>query len=380
MDIDPVPQVCLTFKYRLLPNKKQHTALADILESQRVLYNAALEERIDCYRKTRKTRTYMDQCKALTDLRREPEYSAKPANVQRWTLKRLEAAYAGFYRRVEAGQKPGFPRFKGKDRWRSFGFAEWKGIQLDGRRLRFKGIPGSLRIHLHRPLPEGKPLGCTFTRDHKGWYLCLQYRVPVQPLSAAGSQVGIDVGLTTLAMLSTGEAIANPRHTKRAERELRRRQRALARCRRGSKRRKKVRAEVTRLHARVADTRRTYLHQVSSRLIREHDLIAVEKLHVKGLAAGRLAKSVSDAGWSTLRAMLTYKAEWAGRQLIEVDPRNTSQACSGCGVIVPKKLSERWHRCPDCGLEMDRDHNAALNVLHRAVARPGVVKPLSAAA
>ena len=174
------------------------------------------------------------------------------------------------------------------------------------------------------------------------------------------------MGLSSLAVLSTGEAIPNPRIARRHERELRRRQRHLSRCRKGSNGRRKGRQAVARLHMRIANSRRTYLHQVSAKLIREHDVIAVKRLNVKGLASGMLAKSVNDAGWATLKQMLIYKAAKAGRSLIEVDPRNTTQACSGCGVIVPKGLGDRRHECPDCGLSLDRDENAARNILARS--------------
>ena len=362
--------VVLSFKYRLLPTRRQHVVLSELLESQRVLYNAALESRIDAYRKMGKSLYYFEQCKQLTELRKEAEFAEISANVQRWTLKRLDDAYRSFFRRVKIKRgSAGFPRFRNKSRWKSFGFAEFSGIQIEGRRLRLKGLPGSLRIHLHRPLTEGKPLGCTFTREARGWNIVLQYRVPKLALPAAGAVVGIDVGLTTLAMLSTGEAIPNPRHTRRAERELRQRQRALARCNRGSARRKKVKARVARLHCQVANGRRTYLHQVSARLVRDHDLIAVEKLNVKGLAAGMLAKGVRDAGWATLKEMLTYKAAKAGRRLLEVKAAGTSQTCPECGTVKAKSLAERVHRC-DCGCVMDRDHAAAVVVLQRAVVSP----------
>lgn len=361
--------VVLTYKYRLLPTKRQHAALAEILESQRILYNAALQERIDCYRKTGKTRTCIDQFKALTELRQDSLYAEFPLKLQRWTLKRLDEAYAGFFRRLKLSGKAGFPRFRGRSRWRSFGFVEFRGIRLDGHRIRFNGLPGSLRIHVHRPLPDGQLLGCAFTRDSKGWSITFQYRLSIAALPPNDSPVGLDMGLTTLAMLSTGEAIPNPRVAKRAERELRRRQRALTRCKRGSNRRTKVRTQVTRLHAKVANSRRTYLHQVSMRLVRDHDLIAVENLNVKGLAAGMLAKSVNDAAWSKLKDFLAYKAAKAGRRVVEVKANGTSQTCPECGQVKAKSLAERVHRC-DCGCVMDRDHAAAVVVLKRAVASP----------
>jgi putative transposase len=360
-----LPSLVLTYKYRLLPTRKQHKALVGILESQRQLYNGALEHRIGAWQKAAKTVTLYSQMAELVELRSEPEFSVLPSNLQRWTLRRLDEAYQGFFRRVKAkGEKAGFPRFRGKGRWSSFGFAEFSGIRLIGKRLYFKGIGGGLRMHLHRPLPDARPLCCTFTRDHKGWSVCLQYRVPVAALPKTGKQTGIDFGLTHLATLSTGEQIPNPRVAKRAESELRRHQRALARCKKGSNRRKKAKQQLARSHARVKSGRRTYLHQVSAKLVRETDVIVIEDLNVKGLAGSMLAKAVHDASWAALRQMLAYKAEKAGREVVVVDPKYTSQTCPDCGIIAKKKLSERTHRC-DCGCVLDRDHAAAKVILQR---------------
>lgn len=366
----------LTFKYRLLPTAVQHSALRRILEEQRDLYNAALQERIGCYAKTGKGRTYVDQCRALTAWRGDDSVAAEnPTALQRWTLRRLDQAYKGFYRRLKATNgNAGFPRFRGKGWWHSFGFSEFSGIKFDGKRLRFKTFPGGLRVHLHRPLPEGQLLSCAFTQDGKGWTIGIQMRTPCAERRASVNSIGVDVGLTHLATLSDGSTIPNPRPAKRAERELRRRQRALSRCKLGSNNRGKARKWVARIHTKVANTRSTHLHQVSASIVRRFDLIAVEKLNVRGLAAGMLAKSVNDASWGKLRLLLAYKAERAGAQIVEVDPRYTSQACSGCGAIVPKPLSVRTHSCPHCDLVLDRDHNAAINILRRAVVGPGALK------
>lgn len=363
----------LTYRYRLLPTKRQHLALVEICESQRQLYNAALEERIDCHRKTGKGRSYQDQSRALTECRQSlPEMSALPANLQRWTLKRLDDAFAGFFRRIKAKDKAGFPRFRGKSWWTSFGFREFSGLQFDGQKIRFKGLPGALRVHLHRPLPpDADARSCTFKRDTKGWYIGFHIAVDAPEKRIVASAVGLDLGITTLAHGSNGLIIPNPRAARTAEKKMRLRGRALARCKRGSNRRRKVKAELTRLHAKITNTRKTYLHQQSAMLVKQYDLIAIEALNVKGLAAGMLAREVHDASWSAFINMLRYKAARAGAHLIEVDPRFTSQDCSGCGTRVPKKLAERTHACPACGLSLDRDHNAARNVLHRAVLRPG---------
>jgi putative transposase len=362
----------LTYRYRLLPSKRQHMALAAILASQRILYNAALEERIDAYRKAAKSISYIDQTKSLTVCRHDlPEMGALPVNLQRWTLKRLDDAFQAFFRRVKARNgSAGFPRFRGAGRWQSFGFREFSGIQFDGKRLHFAGLPGGLRVHLHRPL-IGKIKSCVFSRDNGGWHVCFQVGVKTTEKRPIETAIGIDLGLNVFAYANDGVAIPNPHIARRAEKELRRRQRALARCKRDSNRRKKVRVKVTRLHRKIADTRNTWLHQRSAALIKRADLIVAEDLRVANMVKNpHLARSISDAGWSKFLAMVAYKAEKAGGYFITVDPRNTSQRCSGCGELVPKSLAVRIHICPHCGLVMDRDYNASLNII-AAVMRRG---------
>jgi putative transposase len=363
--------VILTNRYRLLPLKSQHRALERLCATQRELYNAALEERIDCYRKTGKTRTYIDQCKALTECRHElPDMAELPLNLQRWTLKRLDDAFQGFFRRIKArSAKAGFPRFRGKGRWEAFGFNEFKGIQFDGKRLRFAGMPGGLKLHLHRPLPDDADIrSCVFRRDGSGWFICLHLEIEVPQKRTVASAIGIDLGLKVFAWCSDNVVIPNPRIARKAEKELRRRQRALARCQRGSNRRRKVRAKVARLHRKIADTRNTWLHQESAELVKRADLIAVEDLNVSNMVRHpTLARSIADASWSRFVSMLAYKAEKAGGHLIRVDPRNTSQECSGCHELVPKLLAVRTHACPSCGLHIPRDYNSSLNILRAGI-------------
>lgn len=362
-----------SYKCRLLPNRRQHAALAEILESQRHLYNGALEHRIGAWRGAKQNIGLYTQIRELAELRKEPEFASVPANLQRWTLKRLDEAYRGFFRRVKAGEKAGFPRFRGRGRWASFGFAEWCGIRFEGNRLRIKGFDRCLRIHLHRPLPEGKPLCCVFTRDAKGWYVCLQYRVAVSALPNTGHEVGIDMGLKELCVLSTGEKIPNPQKGRNSEKKQRRLNRAFKRCENGTSGRAKAKRRLQRFYQHLQEGRHTYLHQVSARLIRENDRIIIEDLNIKGLARTMLAKPIHDAGWGMLRQFLTYKAESAGRELVAVDPRQTSQTCPECGQVAKKALKQRIHRC-DCGCVLDRDHAAAKVILARGRSGPRVSK------
>lgn len=361
-------------RYRLLPTKAQHRALDKILEWQRQLYNAALEERIGAYRKAGRCISSFDQCKSLTEWRRDDEdASGLPANLQRATLKRLDDAYRGFFRRLRAGAPCGFPRFRGVQRFDSFGFRQFTGITVDNRRLHFKGMPGGLRVHWHRALPGTLLKSCTFKRDVKGWHVTFAVEVTVAEPRRTKRAVGVDLGILTFAALSDGGFIPSLRAARKAERRLRIVQRALSRKQRGSRGRRRAREAVARCHGAIARQRREHLHQASARLVRDYDSIAVEGLHLKGLSRSALAKDVRDASWAKFLSMLRYKAEWAGARVIEVDPQHTSQECSVCGTLVAKNLAARHYDCPCCGLSTNRDLNAARNILRRAGLGPGLL-------
>jgi putative transposase len=286
----------------------------------------------------------------------------------------VDDAYNAFCRRVKAkAGKAGFPRYKSVDRWHSFGFHRWSGIRIKGSKLYLAGITRGLRVNWHRSLPKDAVIkSCVFTKQDFGWTVSLQVQLPDIAPRQIGSAIGIDMGINALVALSNGSKIPNLRATDGHASKLRVAQRALARKSRGSKRRKKTRVEVTRLHRKIRNSRNTYLHQVSHHLVNSYDLIAIEDLKVKGLARGHLAKSVHDAAWGKLRQQLSYKAAGAGSHVIAVDAKYTSQLCSGCGCLVKKDLAERVHTCSDCGLVLDRDVNAARNILCRAVVRPEV--------
>lgn len=364
----------LTYRYRLLPSKRQHRALEDILEAQRELYNAALQERIDAFRKAGVTRTYIDQTAALAEWRRDDkEAAAFPSRLQRATLKRLEDAFQAFYRRVRQGQNAGFPRFRGKGRFDSFGFREFCGISFQKGRIRFRGMPGSLRVHLHRSMPDTKVKACVFKRDAKGWYVGFAVDVAPAPLRECIRAVGVDLGITTFATLSDGTEIPSLRAARSAQRRLRIAQRALARKRRGSASRDKARAKVRRIHAAVARQRTNHLHQASAQLIRTYDVVVIEDLGVQRLARSALSREVHDSSWGRFISLLHYKAECAGVRVIAVDPWNTSQDCSECGARIRKKLRERQHVCSACGISINRDLNAARNILFRAGVGPGLL-------
>lgn len=406
----------LTFQYDLRPTRGQYRDLDRLLDMTRTLYNAALEARISNweYGKRQAARrgaskpdakldpwvpeTLYSQYRDLTAVRRDDPtgYGALPIRMLRETLKRLDLAYQGFFRRVQQGNgRAGYPRFKPRSRWRSFGFTEFSGIRLIGTKLHFAGISGGLAVHMYPPLPDGASVrSAMFRRGPKGWSIALQIELPdaIAAQDEARPAVGLDWGVKSFATLSDGTVVENPRIGKAAERCIRQQRRALSRCRRGSNRRRKVKRQLQRSLAATANRRKTFLHQTSAMLARNYSLLVAEKLTIHNMTAS--AKGTMEEPGSNVRqkaglnremldlapamfvSMLTYKAARAGGQFVLVDPRGTSQRCSACGEAVPKTLAQRIHRCR-CGLTIDRDLNAARNILLAAggVVAPGDVKP-----
>ena len=382
----------LTFQYGLQPTRAQYRVLERILEGQRLLYNAALQERIEAWKKQAKSISGHDQRKSLTEIRGDDPngYGALPANLSRWTLAKIEQAFSGFFKRVKVNKKKaGFPRFRSISRWNSFGFVEWSGIRLDGDTLDFKGLTGGLKVHLHRDLPFGATIkSCVFTKRDRHWVVSLQIEVPEVATvhRGVGNAIGLDWGVETFATLSNGDRIENPRLGTDAAAAVRIAARKLSRAKRGSRRRLKTKAHLARLRRRLVNRRRTHLHQVSAGLTKRFGYIAVEDLQIINMTASAkgtveqpgtnvrqkagLNREILDTSPSTLMAMLRYKAEKAGSVFVAVDAKNTSQECSGCGAKLQKDLSVRIHSCSHCNLEIHRDLNAARNILIRAVVGP----------
>lgn len=369
------------YKYRLRPNEAQRTALGEILDRCRELYNAALQEKRDAYQKTGANRSCKAQQADLPEIKQvRPEYADVDAQVLQDVLKRLHRAYDAFFRRVKAGERPGYPRFKSHDRYDSFTFPQVLrgktsasgGIAFRGGRFAVRGVPGTLKVVLHRPW-EGTPKTATFKREGERWYLILSCDdVPLQIREATGQTVGIDVGIETFATLDTSEGVPNPRLHRTAEPRLIRAQKAMDHHKKGSARRRKARHLLAKQHRHVANARRDFHHKTAHALVRRFDRIAVEDLNIKGLARGILSKSVYDVGWAQFLTILTSKAAGAGSEVVKVRASGTSQECASCGTAVPKDLSVRIHDCPHCGYKAHRDVNAALNIRQRAFGtRPG---------
>jgi putative transposase len=341
------------------------------LDECRWLYNHLLDQRKTAYEDRGETLTLYGQQDTFPALKTErPALTGVHSQVLQNVAVRLDLAFKAFFRRVKAGDTPGYPRFRGRERYDSFCYPQ-SGFTVDAgaHRVKLSKI-GSVRAVLHRPL-EGTVKTCCVRRTSAGkWFVAFSCEVEPQSLPVTDTAVGIDVGLEKFATLSTGDHIANPRFFRCDERDVARAQRRLSKeprpekGQRATPARRKRRKVVARIHERIANRRANFAHQESRTVVNAYGVIAVEDLSINNMVHNHcLAKSIHDAAWRQFIAYLSYKAEDAGRALIAVNPAYTSQTCSGCGHRARKDLSERVHRCSCCGLVLDRDHNAALNIL-----------------
>ena len=276
--------------------------------------------------------------------------------------------------RAKRGQKPGFPRFKSVRRYDSITFpSHGDGNKLlPSGHLSVQGI-GNIKVKLHRPL-SGKIKTVSVKRACEHWYVCFSSETSLQPLPETEAAVGVDVGLSSFATLSDGTEIENPRLYRQAQKKLRRAQRRVARRKKGSQRRRTAVVLLGKIHQHIFNQRNDHQHKLARMLVNQFGKIFVEDLNVKGLSSGMLAKAVHDASWASFIAKLNYKAEEAGRQLVKVDARGTSQRCP-CGARVPKKLSDREHVCTKCGLLSTRDHVSAMEILRLGQSLQPLTKP-----
>jgi putative transposase len=337
-----------TFKYRLFTNANQERELEMTLETHRRLYNAVLDGRQLCWETAGVVWSFFDQSAWFTVQRKSNPYYAQ---INAWsaqqTLRALDRAFKAFFARIKRGEKPGYPRFKSKDQFNSFrcNVAQGNGCKIVNGKLRLQYI-GTIRVKWHREIPaEAKLKQATILRENGKWYVCFVVELPKPELSCGADAVGVDVGLKAFVTTSDGEQLGDSRILERNLKELRRRQRALSRCKRGSSTRKQVKKRVTTLHTKVRNARLDMHHKVARVLVNKYRAIAVERLNIQGmLRNGRLSRRIADAGWYQFVQILSSKAESAGCRVVLVDPKNTSQECSQCGRMVPKSLSVRTHR------------------------------------
>ena len=397
------------YVFRLYPTSRQANALNRMLADHCELYNAALQERRDAYRKAGVTIRGTQQMAQLTDIRAaRPDQAVWSFTSQQQTLRRLDKAFQAFFRRVKAGEAPGYPRFRSVHRFDSVDFRHGDGIKFDVAQsspghatLRVQGV-GVVKVRTHRSLPDGKIGQATVKREGHGgrarWHVVIPVEIPEKHLPKTGRQVGIDLGVAHL--FTASEAIPgatddaghaqNPRHARTAANRLAETQRALSRCKRGSNRRRKVRERVASLHAKVGRQRLDSARKAACALAVHADVIVMEDLRITnmvrrakpvlnedgsfapngGFAKSGLNRSISDAGWGVLISCILDKAEDAGREVVLIDPRDTSRRCAQCGhVAVENRVTQAKFRCVACGHIAHADVNAALNILRAGTAR-----------
>ncbi len=361
-----------TYQFRLYPTTHQQTTLTQWLTTCRVLYNNALAERKDAWHTHQQSITYYEQATQLQVAKKtNPGLKAVHSQVLQDTLRRLDTTFSNFFRRLKKGEKAGYPRFKGTYRYDSFTYPQ-SGFSLDyhKKKLRLSKI-GSINITLHRPIPsEGVIKTCTIKRDVDHWYACFAVALPdpkPQIQRKLQKAIGVDVGLKSLLTFNNGATIANPRWLRHSEKKVAKEQRRKARKQNGSKNRHKQNRKVAQLHRKIRNQRKDFHHKLSRTLVDAYDLIVYENLKITNMVKNHhLAKSISDAGWGQLMCFTEYKAEEAGTLVEYVSAYNTTQLCSRCGRVVPKALATRIHNCPYCGLDVARDHNSAITILHRS--------------
>ncbi|MEV0590683.1 RNA-guided endonuclease InsQ/TnpB family protein [Nonomuraea cavernae] len=358
------------YKYRFHPTPEQAVELARTFGCVRLVYNKALEERTRAFRLEGRGVSYAESSALLTAWKRSAELSflgeVSCVPLQQ-ALRHLQAAFAGFF-----AKRARYPVFKSRKKSRMSAEYTRSAFRWREGRLTLAKMGEPLDIVWSRPLPEGaEPSTVTVSRDAAGrWFVSILVEEKIAPLPPVTQVVGVDAGITALLTLSTGEKIANPRHERADRRRLARAQRALARKEKGSANRVKARLKVARVHARIADRRRDFLHKVSTRLVHENQVIAVEDLTVRNMVKNhRLARAISDASWRELRGMLEYKSRWYGRRLVVVGRWfPSSRLCSVCGTLQPSMpLNVRTWVCA-CGASHDRDVNAARNILAAGLA------------
>jgi putative transposase len=383
------------YVFRLRPTARQHLALGQCLTSHRELYNAALQERRDAWRLRGISVSYGDQSAQLREIRQvRPDVAVWSFSSQQATLRRLNRAFAGFYRRVKAGETPGYPRFKAAHRFDS---VEWPTDgdgcrwQPDSRRVYLQGI-GHVKVSVHRRV-EGRVKTIQVRRQGRRWMLVLSCdEVPTRPLEPTRAAVGVDVGIVSFATTSDGQHVPNPRFRRVAATRLGAAQLVLARKRRGSNNRRRARETLAARHRKLANQRRNFHHQVARTLVTRYGLLVVEDLKIHNMvrrpaprpdpdqpggflpnraaAKAGLHQSIHDAGWARFVSILRAKAEEAGRVVIDVDARHSSDRCGACGHTAREnRVSQAVFSCRGCGYTVDADEHAARNILRAGLAR-----------
>ena len=379
------------YKYKLRPNKAQANQFDEWLNLLRMQYNYRLGERFNWYESTRcpvdscslvscsiapvlKPPDYYWQKRDLLNTKKLfPEYKEIHSQVLQNCVERVKKAFDRYIKADKTGQRSGKPRFKGKGRYHSFTYTQMKQDCIQGNRITLPKI-GDVKMILHRPIPDGfKIKTAQIVKAADGYYVTLSLQdatVPtISPDLNFDRTVGIDMGLKDFLITSDADTVTIPLFARQAEQDKKLRNKSVSRKKKGSNRRRKAIKRLAKHHQKVARQRKDFHYKTASQLLHKYDVIGFEDLNVKGLVRTRMAKSILDAGWSEFLTILVCKAESAGKLAIAVNPNGTTQNCSSCGTHIPKTIADRWHSCYVCGLELDRDVNAAINVKNLAVGR-----------
>ena len=391
----------LTYQYKIKPNPEQEILMMEWLELLRRHYNYCLGQRLDWLSRTKSS---IDRCSLISEPIGEipeqfpnynfqagllkqtkelfPEYKEIYTDVQQQNLKRLDKTWDRWIKPDKSGKRGGRPKFKKIGELRSFTFPRVNcakaGAHINNGILKLSKI-GEIPVIVHRLIPDGFVLKtATIVKKADGWYVsisALYEAVPnLIPIDTIKTSVGVDVGLKEFLTTSDGETVPIQQIYRKAQNHLARQQRFLSRQQKGSNSYKKQENKIARIHQRIQRQRKDFHYKTAHKLVREYDLIAVEDLQVKNLARNsKLAKSILDAAWSSFVTILEAVAVKRGVYIVKVNPHNTSQDCSGCGTKVPKTLSVRTHCCPKCNLVLDRDENAAINILIKALQMVGLI-------
>ena len=378
------------YQYKLRPNKDQIATIELWFELLRRQYNYRLGERFSWWEEnrcpvnacplitpipqSRDNPDYYSQKRDLVNTKDKfPEYKLIHSQVLQDCIKRVKLSFDRWFKADKNGQRLGKPRFKGKGRYRSFTYPQIKPDCIAGNKINLPKI-GKVKLIQHRSLPEGFTIKTVIvSRKADGYYVTLSledktvsdFNPDIE--STLENTLGIDMGLKDFLVTSDGESVPIPQYYRKSQKRLKTLQKRLPRKKKGSNRWLKAVKAVAKQHKKVADKRKDFHFKTANELLSKYEVIAYEDLNIKGLVKTHLSKSINDAGWGQFLSILTVKAENAGQKTIAVNPNGTSQDCSNCGEKVPKKLSDRTHCCPHCGIVICRDHNAARNVKHRAV-------------
>ena len=372
------------YKYRFYPTDEQKQILARTFGCCRYVYNWALRERTDAYYKRGERLSYEDTAQRLVLLKKREETSwldeVSSVPLQQ-ALRNLDRAFRNFFE-----GRAHYPTFKRKRDQQSATYAS-NAFSWDGKSLTLAKMDEPLAIVWHRPLPDGcKPSSVTLTKDEaERYFVSIVVEEDIKALEVTPKMVGLDLGLKSMVIESSGQTHGNPKFFAKDEKKLAKAQRRLAKKKKGSKNRAKARLKVARLHKKIADRRRDYQHKLSTKIIRENQVVCIESLQVKNMVKNHsLAKAISDVGWSEFVRQLEYKAEWYGRTLVKIDKwYPSSKRCFDCRHILDSlTLDVRAWTCPECGVHHDRDINAAKNILAVGLTvaacgeavRPGAVK------